>query len=565
MDDPTKWRIGLLGTFRIERDGEVVATFYSRKRDRLLAYLAIEPDRPHMREDLAHRLWPNVTRPDGLQRLSGLLYTLSAYLQQFGAPDDLIVRTYHTLLLNPNVGTDIRDFERLAESCLANEPATPSVHRVQCLREAFGAGLLPMTRDVWFSTERARLATLYRQSILRLEGAPANDFATWTHVEPIVPPGWHGDPVTDLRFMSPFTEADRRRQQLADLFLLVEEATAGIWGADRSECIDRLNTRYAEIRDGLQWAIATGEREFAARIAGALWPYWLDQTTRLDEGRLLIERILSLGDIPATASYGHLVHGSGALALRSGDLVLARTRLETAQQLWQQIGNQALFAQAVNSLGEVERQSGRPSEALSLFAQALDILRALHQWDVVGRVLSNAAAAETALGNPARALAYLTERLELGRARGDRAAVARALADLASIMTATEQLPLANQYAQDALDLYDTLDDDRGRALCLRSLGYILHREGRFEECNALYQRSINLFRAAGDMGELAESIFYQAGVRHEQGHVEAAIDLCRRAQDLFTAIGDSLGVAKVKRVLDYLHADPGIRPAGQA
>jgi WD40 repeat protein/DNA-binding SARP family transcriptional activator len=52
--------IRLFGPFEVELDGEPVTSFATDKARALLAYLAVEADRPHRREALAGLLWPEV-------------------------------------------------------------------------------------------------------------------------------------------------------------------------------------------------------------------------------------------------------------------------------------------------------------------------------------------------------------------------------------------------------------------------------------------------------------------------------------------------------------------------
>ncbi|PKO20769.1 MAG: hypothetical protein CVU38_18325 [Chloroflexi bacterium HGW-Chloroflexi-1] len=51
--------LSLLGPFQVMLDGEPATGFESNKVKALLAYLAVEADRPHPRETLAGLLWPD--------------------------------------------------------------------------------------------------------------------------------------------------------------------------------------------------------------------------------------------------------------------------------------------------------------------------------------------------------------------------------------------------------------------------------------------------------------------------------------------------------------------------
>ena len=60
--------INLLGPFQVTLDGESSSGFEYDKVRALLAYLAVEADRPHRREALAGLLWPD--QPEVMARNS---------------------------------------------------------------------------------------------------------------------------------------------------------------------------------------------------------------------------------------------------------------------------------------------------------------------------------------------------------------------------------------------------------------------------------------------------------------------------------------------------------------
>lgn len=48
----------LLGSFQLQKNGQLVTAFHSAKVRALLAYLAVEAERPHQRTALAGLFWP---------------------------------------------------------------------------------------------------------------------------------------------------------------------------------------------------------------------------------------------------------------------------------------------------------------------------------------------------------------------------------------------------------------------------------------------------------------------------------------------------------------------------
>ena len=68
--------LSLFGPFEARLDGEPVAGFHSDKVRALLAYLAVESDRPHRRESLAGLLWPEGLDRAAHKNLSRALYNL---------------------------------------------------------------------------------------------------------------------------------------------------------------------------------------------------------------------------------------------------------------------------------------------------------------------------------------------------------------------------------------------------------------------------------------------------------------------------------------------------------
>ena len=108
-------QLTLLGAFQATLDGEPVVGFESNKVRALLAYLAVEANRPHPRTTLAGLLWPE--RPD-CDALANLRYALSNLRQTIGdraANPPFLLITHDTLQFNvlSDHRLDVAAFEAL--------------------------------------------------------------------------------------------------------------------------------------------------------------------------------------------------------------------------------------------------------------------------------------------------------------------------------------------------------------------------------------------------------------------------------------------------------------------
>jgi predicted ATPase/DNA-binding SARP family transcriptional activator len=92
--------ISLLGPFQLRRgDMGDISLAYDKVRA-LLAYLAIEHDRPHRREALAELLWPEQDERAARHSLSQALFSLRQSVDDRDTPDSLLLLTRDTVQIN---------------------------------------------------------------------------------------------------------------------------------------------------------------------------------------------------------------------------------------------------------------------------------------------------------------------------------------------------------------------------------------------------------------------------------------------------------------------------------
>ncbi|MBI5302036.1 MAG: tetratricopeptide repeat protein [Chloroflexi bacterium] len=92
--------LSLLGAFQAMLDGEPITSFESHKVRALLAYLAVENDRPHARETLAGLLWPDFPNREALRNLRLALSNLRQAIGDHRAIPPFLLITRDTIQFN---------------------------------------------------------------------------------------------------------------------------------------------------------------------------------------------------------------------------------------------------------------------------------------------------------------------------------------------------------------------------------------------------------------------------------------------------------------------------------
>ncbi len=106
--------LSLLGTFRATLDGAPITGFESVKVRALLAYLAVENDRPHARETLAGLLWSDFPNSDALRNLRLALSNLRQALGDHRADPPFLLITRDTIQFNAQSDYEL-DLEGLGD------------------------------------------------------------------------------------------------------------------------------------------------------------------------------------------------------------------------------------------------------------------------------------------------------------------------------------------------------------------------------------------------------------------------------------------------------------------
>lgn len=227
-----QFELTVSGTFHLTVDEQPVRPFRTDKARALLAFLAMESDRPHQRQALAAIFWPEMASADALHNLRKTLYLVRQGLRDATpeAPDALLTITRQAVQLNSvNLSVDMVCFQSQVQA--RKEHSHRHLHLChECLlrlqqglalyRGDFLAGFsLPdsVAFEGWTLAWQEHLYTLARQSLHQLAAAHAlrGEFeqariyaARWVELDP-----YDEEAVQDL--MKILAQSGQRGESLA--------------------------------------------------------------------------------------------------------------------------------------------------------------------------------------------------------------------------------------------------------------------------------------------------------------------------------------------------------------
>jgi DNA-binding SARP family transcriptional activator len=109
--------LSFLGPFQVTLDNQA-ATFATDRARALLAYLAVEADRPHRRETLAALLWPDRPEATARRNLSQTIVRLRRAIDDYHASPPFLQITAKSVQFNAAAAElDVACFERLLAAC----------------------------------------------------------------------------------------------------------------------------------------------------------------------------------------------------------------------------------------------------------------------------------------------------------------------------------------------------------------------------------------------------------------------------------------------------------------
>jgi non-specific serine/threonine protein kinase len=271
---------------------------------------------------------------------------------------------------------------------------------------------------------------------------------------------------------------------------LAEGAEQLLRGSEQHLWLDRLEAEHDNMRTALQWALTThNSGESAARLAGALAWFWLDQGYA-SEGRGWLER--ALGVAPSTPAIClKVLCGAAWLAHVQRDAPAARRYLDSAQALATEQNDRWALAWTSHLRGRVAYFDG-------------DVLTARE----CGK-----------------------HSLALARETGDPWLIAWALHLLGLAAHIAACYAEARVYYEEALAIRRQLGYLEGIGICLNLLAMVAYRQGEVLAARALAHESLVELRDCGARWTVHNPLVTLTVVAAAEGQAEQAVRLAAATQ----------------------------------
>jgi len=238
----------------------------------------------------------------------------------------------------------------------------------------------------------------------------------------------------------------------------------------------RLEREHDNLRAALGWALQNLEAEMGARLALAVWWFWIE-SGYLSDGRRWIEALLALdrAGVPPQESppalpartKAYLLQVAGILAMVQGDHDRAVALHEEGLGVFRDLGHNKGVSASLRELGFVAYEQGDYERAVRLHEQSLALAREFGTTFDVAWSLRALADAVRGQGDLGRARTLLEEGLALYRGEERGWGPVRTLASLGSVACEAGEYARASRLYEESLELAKRMGQEIAILICL--------------------------------------------------------------------------------------------------
>jgi predicted ATPase/class 3 adenylate cyclase len=364
-------------------------------------------------------------------------------------------------------------------------------------------------------------------------------------------------------------EAGTVQEGHCDYFLrLAEESEHHLRGPEQAVWLERLEIEHDNLRAALSWCrTANGSLERGARLAGALWWFWLVRE-HITAGREWLACYLPQEIGVSPTARAKVLNGAGYLARIQGHFQQAEALCQEAVTIYRQLKSERGIAWGLNTLAYTAEYLGHPQEALQRCEESLALWRKLGDAGGIGYTLHQLGGMLRSRGERGRARELATESLKLFRDLQDKRNIAFSLWLLAHVaieegsrraactyweealsllrevrdrrsllillpeLAGQEEEPLAQSaYFAEGFQLAQEMNDRQATGQLLGGVGRAAAQQGDYPRARECYRQSLAVRQEFGDISALALSLEDFAGLAMRERQWERAARLLGAAE----------------------------------
>ncbi|MCO5177572.1 MAG: tetratricopeptide repeat protein [Thermomicrobiales bacterium] len=316
------------------------------------------------------------------------------------------------------------------------------------------------------------------------------------------------------------------------MLALAEDAPPYVPKGSRAGWFERVDRERANFDAALIWAQTTGETLLLARLAAALWPYWLEYPLGRIGYHWVTTALADADDLPARVR-AELLTGAAHFELTSNSHDLVYVHATEALAIWQEINDPVGQAHIFATLAWARITTDGPRTALILLEQQVE------QWQAAGNdlgvatALSEMAVLHIVLGHFDTAAPYLQQYQEIAQRTGDALCQAQALHNLGLLALLQGDIDGALRNLGESVT---RLEAERPTFLASDATLYLTTAQcldGQLDTASAGYRDLLLLYERTGDLYHQSLAILGHAAVAHRRGQAEHAAWLCGVAMPL--------------------------------
>ena len=401
----------------------------------------------------------------------------------------------------------------------------------------FSGGFIPEAAQVVCGAESENLESLLEQSFL-LAGEGGGDEPRFRMLETV-------REYALARLVDTGEDEDSRRRHSEYFLDLAEISEIASHGPHQAQWLRRLDEEHENVRAALSWTRESGRTVLGLRLAVAMAWYWRlrghwGEALRWFETLLATEAAAELTiPLPLRAK---VLNSTAVLALLRGDLRRVEASATESLALFQEVGDAAGTASALNTLGNAAHEQGDYGRAGNRYEASLARYRDLDDSIGVAAVLNDLGVLRRDRGDWMRAMTLHEESLVLRRRLGDRLGIAHSLRNLALVAHLRVDYASAESLLLEALNLFRELGEASAIADALNNLGLLPHVRRDRRRATSLFEESLSVYRQLGDTRGVAWSLNNLGLLAYDRGEYGRAVSLHRESLALRKQLGSRWG-----------------------